>query len=180
MSGAESRPNRWPRLRRIGLLAALLGTLLAQGCAGGKPRGAPFEALAPPSETSTLVYVYRRDTLGGVGAAPLKVDGDELTKLRNGEYLALILEPGEHEVSASLMWLGLLARSWNQMKFNAQAGQTQYIRVWAAPTDLPPAPADATVPGRSDEKADIGLYIGLPEPSVATREIERTRRARLD
>ena len=162
-------------LLRSVLMAGLVA-LLTMGCAG-KPRGPRFEMLAPPDATSTLVYIYRADTLRGVGPAPIKLDGEKLAELKNGEYLALVVDPGEHEVSAALMWFELFARSWNRMSLETKPGQTVYLKIWAATDALPPVPPSAQVPGRSDEKGDTALFMGVVDASTGQREIRTTRRA---
>jgi hypothetical protein len=172
-------------MRIIERPAAITAMLLTAGavllaCAGGRPAGPVFEPLAPPDASSTLVYIYRLDTLRGVGGARVKLDGERIATLRNGEYVAFVVDPGRHEIRASILWLGLLARSWNGIELRTDGGETVYVRIWADTEEGPPAPAGAEIPGRPDRKADAGLFMGLVSPSDARVELRAMRRAELD
>ncbi|MCH2185329.1 DUF2846 domain-containing protein [Myxococcota bacterium] len=162
------------------LQAACLAIVLAAisiGCAG-KPKGPRFEALAPPEAGSALVYIYRDDQVRGVGSARLKFDDEDLGQLKNGEYTALVVYAGRHTVGSALMWFGLFARSWNDLRFEVTSGQTQYIRLSASTLSLAAGPADATAPGRSDVKADVALLMNAVPQSTGSLQISTMRRAR--
>ena len=160
------------------LLALLTGCLL--GCAGGKPKGPVFEPLAPPDAASSLIYVYRLDALRGTGGGPVKIDGERFATLRNGEYVAIVVDPGRHEFRAALLWLGLIARSWNSLVVEARPGETHFVKLWAATAPIPGAPPAAAVPGQSDVKADVGLFMGLVDRTQAELELRAMRRAEKD
>ena len=162
------------RLVTAGLALAALGLL---GCAGGKPTGAVYEPLAPPDAGSSLIYIYRLDTLRGVSGGPLKLDGEKFASLRSGEYLAIVVDPGRHELRSSLLWLGLIARSWNSLEIEARAGETHFVKLYAATASIPGAPPSAEVPGRSDQKADVGLFMALVDRAEAELELRALRRA---
>jgi hypothetical protein len=161
------------------LLVALLATstLVLSGCAGGRPAGPLFEWLAPPDPMSTLVYIYRSDVQRGVAPSPIRLNGDEIATLKNGEYVALVVNPGPHEIRGAILWLWLIARSWNQTSFEAKGGTTLYVKLWAATAEVPAIPASAEAPGRSDRKADVGLFMGRVDREVAEAELPRMRRA---
>lgn len=146
------------------------------GCAGGRPKGPTFEPLAPPDGASTLVYIYRQDSIKGVSPARVKLDGDEIATMKNGEYLAIVIDPGVHEMSAALMWLGLIARSWNAVPIDAHPGETIYLKLFASMDELPGATSEADVPGRSHRKADVALLMSSVERHVAESELPTMRR----
>jgi hypothetical protein len=170
-----------PAPTRCAILAiSLIGlTAMQLACATGRPGGPVFERLAPPDSSSTLVYIYRQDTQRGVDGSRLKLDGDRLVDLRNGEYVAVVLDPGEHVLSASLFWFGLIARSWNSLAFTAQGGETLYIKLWAATSEIAAPPGANELPGRSDRRADVGLYMSRVSADDAQVELRVTRRAQL-
>lgn len=166
--------------RRAIVSISLIGLTVTQlACATGRPGGPVFERLAPPNSSSTLVYIYRQDTQRGVDGAKLKLDGDKLVALRNGEYVAVVLDPGEHELSASLLWLGLIARSWNSLALTARGGETLYIKLWAATGAVAAPPGASELPGRVDRGAEVGLYMSRVDTEEAQIDLRVTRRAQL-
>jgi len=166
----------------VGVLALSLAICPAAGLTGcaSRPSGPVWEPLAPPDADSTLLYLYRFDALRGVGGARVKLDGEKLATLANRQYVALVLEPGEHRLGASLLWLGFLARSWTDAKLRVKGSETVYVRIRAATDALPDVPEDAEIPGRSDERAAVGLFIERVDPAEARLELRTTRRAELD
>lgn len=168
-----------PASRRIAI-ATLVGSIVLQlACATGRPSGPAFERLAPPDSSSALVYIYRQDEQRGVDGAKVRLDGDFLVMLRNGEYIAVVVEPGPHEIGASLLWMGMLARSWNQLEIVPRGGETLYVKLWAA-TGPPPGPAGAPeLPGRSDRQAEVGLYMTKRAPADAQLELRTMRQAQM-
>ena len=156
------------------LLVGLASLLLA--CAPTVPTGSLFTRLAPPDPDDTLVYVYRQDSLRGVDGVDIELDGENLGRLLNGEYLAFLIDPGRHEIRARLKWLQTIPRSWNSLDFMSRPGQTLYVRVWAAYQHEPgPMPGRTTL-APSNEKAKVGLFLGLQKPELAKQELESTRR----
>lgn len=147
------------------------------GCAGGSPSGPAFERLAPPDASSAVVYIYRQDVLRGVRGARLRVDGDDRLALRNGEYVAVVLEPGGHRIAASLYWLGLIPRSWNELELTSRGGQTLYVKLWAAPSEIPAPSAGAEVPGRSDDRRTVGIHMSMVGADEALQDLRLSRRA---
>lgn len=149
------------------------------GCATGRPSGPAFERLAPPDASSTLVYIYRLDSLRGVDGAKIKLDGDRLVALRNGEYVAVVLDPGEHELDASLLWLGVIARSWNSLDLTARGGETLYVKLWAAIGGVAIPPGAAELPGQAARSGDVGLYMSRVSASEAQLDLRTMRLAQL-
>ena len=171
MNRIQQKPLRILVLSTMAFLVAL--TL---SCAG-KPKGPRFEALAGPGQDSALVYLYRDDRVKGIGPARLQFDDEKIGKLKNGEYTALIVYPGQHTLRSALMWLGLFARSWHQMDFEVEGGQTRYIRLSASTQSLGSGPAAAAAPGRSHEKAAVVLTMGPVDRSTGSQQISTPRRA---
>ena len=158
----------------------LIGAAVVQlACATGRPSGPAFERLAPPDSSSALVYIYRLDSQRGVDGAKLKLDGDPLVALRNGEYIAVVVEPGQHEIGASLLWMGMIARSWNQLDIVPRGGETLYVKLWAA-TGPPPGPPGASeLPGGSDQRAEVGIYMSQVVAADAQLELRTMRQAQM-
>jgi len=166
--------------RRAAAFVALVGMVVVQlACATGRPSGPAFERLAPPDSSSALVYIYRLDSQRGVDGAKLKLDGDFLVALRNGEYVAVVVEPGQHEIGASLLWMGMIARSWNQLDIIPRGGETLYVKLWAATGPPPGPPGAADLPGGSDRRAEVGLYMGQEGAADAQLELRTMRQAQI-
>jgi hypothetical protein len=150
---------------------------LGIGCAGGRPTGPVFEPLAPPDATATLLYVYRLDALRGVGGARVKLDDEKVGALRNGEYTAFVVDPGTHELRASVLWLGLIARSWNGLGLKTRGGETVYVRLRVATEASPEPPNAAEIPGRNDDRGGPALYLKIVPRQEALLELRAMRRA---
>lgn len=165
-------------MRRVTLL--LISALWLMGfsaCASGKPTGPLFSALTEPGPADTLVYIYRADALWGIDAVELRLNGEKLGKMKNGEFLAFMIDPGEHEIRVRLRWLGVIPRSWNRLAFEALPGQTLYLRIWAQYRERATGPTASQTPGRSDGNADLALFMAPWNAEDATRELAKTRRA---
>jgi hypothetical protein len=164
--------------RTILLASFFLSGLFLFGCAPTVPQGALFKPLAAPDAQDTLVYVYRQDSLRGVGAVDLELDGENLGRLMNGEYLAFLLHPGHHEMRARMKWLQIIPRSWNELAFKSVPGQTLYIRVWGAyERGATPIPKGSDVPSSARGDAKVGLFMGVQQPPLAQGELKSMRRA---
>ncbi len=172
-------PRSAPTRLGAGSIALTVLTAILLGCATGRPSGSIFERLAPPDASSTLVYIYRLDTLRGVDGARLKLDGDKLVSLRNGEYVAVVLDPGVHELRAALLWVGLIPRSWNSITLTARGGETLYVKLWAATGEIAAPPGAAELPGRQERGGQVGLYMSRVSAEDAQVELRAMRLAQL-
>lgn len=162
-------------MRAAGLLLLIGVTHLQFACAPTVPRGAFFTPLAPPGANDTLVYVYRQDSLRGVDGVEIELDGEKLGRLLNGEYLAFLIDPGSHEIRARMQWFQFIPRSWNALGFTSRAGQTLYIRVWAAYHSQPVRPAAMDTRGPSSGGGKVGIFLGIQKPELAEQELKTTR-----
>jgi len=159
-------------------IAVVLAVLLLSVACTTPSDGPPFRPMTPPSEGEALLYIYRRDALRGVGSVDLRLDGEKMGKLQNDEYLSLLIDPGSHQLSVRLRWLNLIPRSWNQLNFVAEPGQTGFLKVWAQTRETPAVAGEPQVPGRADRSASVGIFM-MGRPQVdALQEIEGTRRTR--
>ncbi|MFL2935083.1 MAG: hypothetical protein ACJZ7Z_00005, partial [Myxococcota bacterium] len=70
-----------------------LSLLLLTACAPTVPKGASFKPLAPPDSKDTLIYVFRDDSLRGIGGVDIERDGEKRGNLLNGESLAFLVDP---------------------------------------------------------------------------------------
>ena len=160
------------------LLALIILSLLHFGCAPTAPSGASFKPLSPPDSHDTLVYISRDDSLRGIDGVDIDLDGEKLGRLLNGEYLAFLVDPGQHELKARMKWLQVIPRSWNSLDFTSRAGQTLYLRVWAAYETAPTRGTEAANPASpSRENGQVGLFLGIQKPEMGLKELKATRRA---
>ena len=160
------------------LVLVSLSLLLLTGCAPTLPKGASFKPLAPPDSKDTLIYIFRDDSLRGIGGVDLDLDGEKLGNLLNGEYLAFLVDPGKHELKARMKWLQIIPRSWNSLDFNTRAGETVYLRVWAAYQATAGGSASYADPtATSAGQGEVGLFIGIQKPALAREELKNSRRA---
>lgn len=163
-------------LAHFALLALVL--LLLAGCAPTVPKGAYFKPLAPPDSQDTLIYVFRDDSLRGIGGVDIELDGEKLGNLLNGEYLAFLVDPGKHELKARMKWMQVIPRSWNSLDFNSRPGETVYLRVWAAYHEAAGRSSSYSDPtAHSENSGEVGLFLGIQKPSLALEELKSTRRA---
>ena len=125
----------------------------------------------------TLVYIYRSDSLRGVGVADIRIDAQNLGELKSGEYLSFLLAPGRHELAARLRWLQLIPRSWNRIDFLARPGQTVYLKIWAGyDTRVQPA-AELRAASGAPTNTEVGLFLAETDPAVALAELPAMRRS---
>lgn len=107
------------RIRPEAYLLIAGGTLAVAGCA---VNGAAFEEPMKAPVGSSLVYFYRPPEIQG---SALKVyvndKGTELSVLKNGQFLALPLEPGHHE-------FGTNVTGRETVSVDTVAGETYYLR----------------------------------------------------
>lgn len=96
-----------------------LSALFLCGCAVG---GAAFEdpALAPAG--SAVVYFYRPPEMQGSALTLHVMDkGAEIATLKNGQFVAVPMEPGQHEFSTN-------ATRRETVTIDVTAGETYYLR----------------------------------------------------
>jgi hypothetical protein len=160
-----------------GLVFLLItGLMLGLGCAGA-PGGPRFEPLIEPGPADTLVYVWRHDSLRGVERVDLRLDDEKLGRVKNGEFLAFLLDPGQHELRVRLRWLDLIPRSWNGLSFEAKPGQTLFLRIWAQYQETPHLSDPGSAPGRPESEAKVVIFVAPWPAEDAMAELQRTRRA---
>jgi hypothetical protein len=157
------------------IMLCLLAVPIA--CTTDKRTGPPFQALTEPSPGDTLTYIFRTDSLKGIGASDVKLDGEKLGKMKNGEFLAFLLDPGPHELRVRLRWLNLIPRSWTRLAFEARPGETLFLRTWAAYEHVP-GMGDLNAPGRANENAAVVIFAAPWTRDEAMIELGQTRRAR--
>jgi hypothetical protein len=119
----------------LALCAAVSLTLLAP---------LPGVAAEPDQQAKTFtpltgkaaIYVYRKNGWRGSGGTfPVTVDGKRVGQIANGTFYWLEVDPGEHEVWVG--WDPTMPRGLTDpikpkiilIPFNAQAGQTYFVRV---------------------------------------------------
>jgi len=150
------------RILRPGGLLALAGLLLLLpvACTSAPPSGPRFRPQSPPTGDRALVYLYRRDSLRGVGAVEVELDGESLGRLGDGQYMALILPAAEHRLSLRLRRFGFLPTSWTHFPFELAAGSTSYVHLWAGYDELDTGPESRSleVPGRANRQASVGIF----------------------
>ena len=169
---ARFRPQgpRWAPWPALLLVAALLG------CVTAYPDGTRFVAATPPDSSESLVYVYRIESLRGIGAFDLKLDDAELGPMARGQYLSLVVAPGRHDLSARLRWMGIIPQSWNSLAFTSGPGQIVYLRVSAGYANHP-APASSPREGSGGQPTGgVTVLLSQPEAEEALSELQSMRR----
>jgi hypothetical protein len=150
------------RILRPGALLALAGLLLLlpAACTTAPPSGPLFRPQSPPAGDRALVYLYRRDSLRGVGAVDIELDGESLGRLGDGQYMALILPAAPHRLSLRLKRFRFLPTSWTHLPIELAAGSTSYLHIWAGyeELDMGPESRSLEVPGRANRQASVGIF----------------------
>ena len=109
---------------RNGLFVFLL--VLVTGCSAG---GKQFGGLEEPNISYAQVYVYRPSALQQSGIYPdMKLDSKLFGKLKNGGYLSIKVEPGEHKLAVAGNYL-----QWNYLPktfdVSFEGGKTYFYRL---------------------------------------------------
>jgi hypothetical protein len=84
-----------------------LAILILVGCSASGPAFKP--ELNRPDSSRALLYIYRPDTIIGIGNADvpfLHLDGRRLTRIRIGGHIALPVSPGQHKLATTESLLG--------------------------------------------------------------------------
>jgi len=115
------------REKRFAPLAVLV---LLAGCGA---TGTEFKPeLNKPDGNHALLYVYRPDTIIGVGNADvpfIHLDGQRLARIRIGGYLAIPASTGRHKLTTTESLLGKdTGKVRGQTTVAAPAGATVYLR----------------------------------------------------
>lgn len=142
-------------------------------CRPGGPTGPAFAPASPPAANRSLVYVYRIDQVGGVGAFRVRLQGGEEFDLRNGEYAPIVVRPGGRKLDIRLPLFASISRGWSTIPFTAKPEQTLYLRIWAGMEEVDRGPQgrpdDFGAPGRGDRYAGVNVFGAV----WSTRESER-------
>jgi len=118
----------------LGRAAAFSSCLLLvpclSGCGASGPQFAPD--LVKPVPGRALVYVYRTDTLIGIGNADVSImhlDGRRITRIRIGGHIAFPVTPGKHRLTTTESMLGDdTGKIRGETTFSVSAGSTAYFR----------------------------------------------------
>jgi hypothetical protein len=159
--------------RHVRRLAAFLTILLLMGCASGPE----FKAeLSRPDSGRALLYVYRPDTVIGIGNADvpfLHLDGQRLTRIRIGGHMPLPVSPGRHKLTTTESLLGNdTGKVRGETTVNVPAGATVYLRYTETIKSFVPIvlPGAVTV-----IMSGQFAFEPVPEPE-ALAELAKTRR----
>ena len=131
--------------RRLGLLA-LLATLSLAGlaCAGGSPPGKPFMEAAPPGPSMARLYIYRVDAVSSGGSrVSLRLGDQDLGRLRNHEYLTVLVPPGRTVLSAR--YLSLLSGTLTGTLADGSPLTAEFGRAVTGTIQLVPEPSAAAL-----------------------------------
>ena len=116
--------------RAVAFSGLLLSFLILSGCGASGPQFAP--ELVKPVPGRALVYVYRPDTLIGIGNADvpfLRLDGRPITRIRIGGHIAFPVTPGRHRLTTTESLLGNdTGKVIGDTTFSTPAGSTAYFR----------------------------------------------------
>jgi uncharacterized protein DUF2846 len=116
--------------RAVAFGGVLLSFLILSGCGASGPQFAPD--LVKPAPGHALVYVYRPDTLIGIGNADVSImhlDGRRITRIRIGGHIAFPVTPGKHRLTTTESMLGEdTGKIRGETTFSVSAGSTAYFR----------------------------------------------------
>lgn len=103
--------------------------LLLTACGASGPQ---FKAAPPASKYDVLIYVYRPNTMIGIinfDVPFIHLDGNLLTRIRIGGYLARRVAPGRHTLSTTESLFGRdTGKVRGETIFEAGPGATVYLR----------------------------------------------------
>jgi hypothetical protein len=115
---------------RAAKFGGFLLLLFLSGCGASGPQFAPD--LVKPVPGRALVYVYRPDTLIGIGNADVSImhlDGRRITRIRIGGHIAFPVTPGKHRLTTTESLLGDDTRKIRgETSFSVAGGSTAYFR----------------------------------------------------
>jgi hypothetical protein len=122
--------RQWYLSPKSKLAIALVSTLLLVGCIA---TGAQFRPdTIKPNANGALLYVYRSPTLIGIANPDVPImhlDGQRLTRIRIGGYLAVLISQGRHRLTTTESLLGSdTGRVRGETTFSLPAGSTLYLR----------------------------------------------------
>ncbi len=96
---------------------------------------------AQPSQTTSLV-IFREGHFTGSALKPsIYIDGREVTRIKNGSYFSMQIEPGKHNLSSS-------AKHESPLLLEIKPGETNYVQMivvtgtWRGAGRLVPVPPD--------------------------------------
>ena len=170
-------PPRRPRVLPRALVALTLATL---ACATPEPDGPLFQRLPAPETGEALLYLYRDDENATRSELRLRLDGTELETLRNGEFAAVHLTPGNHQLDVSLRAARFLPTAWTSTRFCVDEKGTAFVRVWArltAQETVESRQRDVAAPGWSNERANLVVLVANESEPNALPRLETRRKA---
>lgn len=112
--------NTTTALVRTRLVAAALLSTLLSACAASGPA---FTSVSlTPDSPKALVYVYRPNRVAGSAINyTVKANGTPVTKLENGGYFPLVIDPGSIEFEAK-------TEARTRVVVDVRAGETRYVQ----------------------------------------------------
>lgn len=154
--------------------------LAAPVCASREPDGPLFEPAPAPGPGQSLLYLYRGDEDRASGTLRLRLDGEDLAALHDGEFAALFIAPGEHQLDAALRVLPFVASSWTRTRFCVDEVGIAYVRVWArlvAEETTESRQREVATPGWPGERPQLVVLAGSESARNALAHLESRREA---
>jgi hypothetical protein len=157
----------------FGFGGLLLAMLALSGCGASGPNFSP--GLTKPERGRALLYVYRPDTLIGIGNADvpfLHLDGRRLTRIRIGGHFAVAAAPGRHKLTTTESLLGRdTGKVRGETTFAVSAGSTAYLRY----TELYKSIVPIVLPGVVIVHMEGGAAFESVAEAEALAELAKTR-----
>lgn len=160
--------------RQAGLLAVVL--LFASACTTTPTPGPGFLAAPEPEPGHARLYVFRVDPQHSLSTVEVAVDRRSQGRLRNGEYLTLVLDAGSHRVDFRQRGLAFASWGWNGQTIRARAGETIYLEV-SVRISAQPAPGsgrDLEIAGRGSGSASENVFVQHRTRDVALEHLAQT------
>jgi hypothetical protein len=102
----------------------LLAILLSLPVVAQQPQtSTPSPSASAQSEPESTLVVFREKHFEGSALKPsIYLDGQELTRLKNGSYFTVQIKPGKHDLSSS-------AKHEAPLPLDAKAGESNYVQM---------------------------------------------------
>ncbi len=82
------------------VLALIIVALLLGGCGAAGPKfdKALLNSQPVPQNKARIYFLRESNAMEGGRSTPLEIDGSDVGKLKNGGFLIVDIEPGDHEI----------------------------------------------------------------------------------
>jgi hypothetical protein len=149
-----------------GVLCCFLVLGIQSAACTQTPVGPRFVAASMPTAHRARVYVYRADDRGSLATVRISLDGREIGRLRDREYVTVEVPVGPHQLQAGMRGFGFVSWGWNDQRFRTNPGETVYLKIAVRLSDrAAPTTPELDIAGRTSGAASENVFI-IPQSSV--------------